>query len=209
MRERLSLFAIVAGLALIGAVYAGPSIATVSPLPGGTATAVYSQAFSASGGAIPYRWSVVDGALPDGLSMNADGSIAGTPTTPGTFSFGVQVTDSQGIIDRKTFSITINSAAAAPIISTQSPLPAATVDAAYSQTLAASGGDGPYTWAAAVQVLPPGLTLQDRGSLNGTPSAAGTFNFTVKVTDRVGVSVTKIFSITVNPSPREEPSSRD
>src|SRR5712664_3532019 len=86
MRERLSLFAVVAGLALINAVYAGPSIATVSPLPTGTATVVYSQALSASGGAIPYRWSVVDGALSDGLGMNADGSIAGTPTTPGTFS---------------------------------------------------------------------------------------------------------------------------
>src|SRR6266404_8831908 len=131
MRERLSLFAVVAGLALINAVYAGPSIATVSPLPTGTATVAYSQALSASGGAIPYRWSVVDGALPDGLGMNADGSIAGTPTTPGTFSFGARVTDSQGIIDQKTFSLTINSAAAAPIISTQSPLPAATVDAVY------------------------------------------------------------------------------
>ena len=54
----------------------------------------YSASLGASGGTTPYTWSVKNGLLPSGLSLNsATGAITGTPTAVGTFNFTVQVAD--------------------------------------------------------------------------------------------------------------------
>jgi hypothetical protein len=67
-----------------------------TPLPNGTECVAYSASvFSVEGGTAPFTWSVASGTLPPGLSfVAADGSITGTPTTPGTFDFTVTVADS-------------------------------------------------------------------------------------------------------------------
>ena len=63
----------------------------------------------ASGGVQPYSWSVVAEALPPGLELpRRDNTISGTPTTAGTFSFTVRVTDDLGAFSEKEFSITIS-----------------------------------------------------------------------------------------------------
>ena len=63
-------------------------------------------------------------------------------------------------------------------------LPNGAVDVAYTATLAASGGTLPYIWSVASGSLPPGLTLSPgNGVIAGTPTAAGTFTFTVQVRD--------------------------
>jgi hypothetical protein len=61
------------------------------------------------------------------------------------------------------------------------------VGATYSQTLTATGGAGAstYTWSVATGAPPPGLILSAAGVLSGTPTAAGTFNFTVQVSSQV------------------------
>ncbi len=70
------------------------------------------------------------------------------------------------------------------VITTASPLPAATVGVAYSQTLAATGGTTPYTWTLATgSTLPAGLTLSTAGVISGTPTTAATSTFTITVTD--------------------------
>ena len=67
------------------------TIATESPLQDGTVGALYSQTLAATGGTGTYAWSVVGGALPAGLSLNANtGAVTGTPTTAGTSNFTVQ-----------------------------------------------------------------------------------------------------------------------
>ena len=66
-------------------------------------------------------------------------------------------------------------------ISTTSPLPAAVVGAAYSQTLQATGGTPPYSWSATG--VPAGLALASGGTLSGTPTAAGTQTLAVTVRD--------------------------
>src|SRR5215469_5894579 len=72
---------------------AGVSLVS-SPLPTATAGQTYTQPV-VSGGTPPYTLSVTSGTLPAGLSFSgATGVLTGTPTTAGTFSFGVQVTDS-------------------------------------------------------------------------------------------------------------------
>src|SRR5262245_42510608 len=85
-----------------------------------------------------------------------------------------------------------------PLTITTSALPSATVGAAYTAPLTATGGTPPYTWALASGTLPAGLTLTpSTGAITGTPTAAGTANFTVRVTAGAQ-NVTKALSITVN-----------
>lgn len=55
----------------------------------------YEASLSATGGTPPYSWSLAAGKLPPGLSLSRDGTISGTPTAAGTYSFTVQVWDSQ------------------------------------------------------------------------------------------------------------------
>lgn len=62
----------------------------------------------ADGGVSPYTWTLRSGQLPPGLSLQASpGRITGTPTTPGTFTFVVRVTDTRGAFTEGTFSITV------------------------------------------------------------------------------------------------------
>jgi hypothetical protein len=66
-------------------------------------------------------------------------------------------------------------------------VPGATVGVAYSQTFTGSGGTAPYTFTVSAGALPAGLSLNTTsGALSGTPSAAGTFNFTIRSTDAAG-----------------------
>ncbi|MCG6964702.1 MAG: Ig domain-containing protein, partial [Acidobacteria bacterium] len=76
---------------------------------------------------------------------------------------------------------------AAPVI-TLSPvaLPDGAVHAAYSQTVTAAGGTGPYTFAVTGGTPPAGLSLSSAGVLSGTPAAEGTSSFTITATDAYG-----------------------
>ncbi len=86
---------------------------------------------------------------------------------------------------------------------TTSTLPGGVVASAYSQTLAATGGTGPYAWTISGGALPNGITLNNAGVLSGTPSGTGTANFTVQVSDSsLPVKMaTKALSIVVTTPP--------
>jgi uncharacterized protein with beta-barrel porin domain len=77
-------------------------------------------------------------------------------------------------------------------------LPNATGSTAYNQTLAASGGNGSYTYSLAAGALPPGIALSSSGTVSGTPTTAGTFNFTVMATDGFGFTGSQAYTFTVN-----------
>jgi sugar lactone lactonase YvrE len=88
-----------------------PAITTASVLPSGTAGQAYSQTLAASGGATPYAWSIISGALPAGLGLDsASGLISGTAAAATNASFTVQVTGNNGLSSTKAFSFTIISA---------------------------------------------------------------------------------------------------
>ncbi|HQR21874.1 MAG TPA: putative Ig domain-containing protein [Burkholderiaceae bacterium] len=182
-------------------VYSG----TVSPgivvnpatLPGGTVGTAYSRTVSATGGNGTYSYSISAGALPAGLTLNAaTGVISGTPTTPGAGSFTIRATDTNGAIGSRAYAVTT---AAAPIVVNPASLPAATVGAAYSQTVIASGGVGGFTYSISAGTLPAGLTLNaSSGVVSGTPTTAATSNFTIRATDTASASGTRAYSITTS-----------
>ncbi len=79
---------------------------TTTNLPRATLNEIYSATLTGIGGATPYTWTITAGALPDGLSLNANtGEISGTPTLKGTFDFTVQITDSNSDTATKALSI--------------------------------------------------------------------------------------------------------
>ena len=145
---------------------------------------------------------VVDGRLPGGTKLfsfaGSTGLIFGTPKTEGTFSFTIQVKDEAGATDTETFSITIGPPP--PLVVTTVALSDGTVGEFYCcGNLFAIGGIPGYTWSVVAGALPPGLELPKReNTISGTPTTAGTFTFTVQVTDELGTTAEKAFTITVS-----------
>lgn len=155
------------------------AITTSSPLPAGSPGASYSLTFGNAGGSGPFTWSLFSGTLPAGLTLTGGGLLSGTPTTPGTSTFSVRVTDSLSATDTDSMSLTISSDLA---ISTTT-LPNPTVGAPHSTSLSATGGNGLYSFSLTAGVLPTGLSLSPGGTISGTPSASGLFSFTVRAMD--------------------------
>ena len=81
---------------------------TQSNLSAATVNTPYSATFSASGGIFDYNWHLSSGTLPNGLSLNSQtGEITGIPTTTGTSSFSVTVTDLAGEHQTENLSISV------------------------------------------------------------------------------------------------------
>jgi len=172
------------------------AISTQPALPSGGVGTPYSQGLTAVGGTSPYTWQAIAGSLPGGLTLSpSSGTISGTPTSVGNFSFTVQVTDNNSFSTTKAFTLSIVSALT---ITTQPTLPGGAVGVAYAQSIVVVGGNAPYTWSITSGSLPAGLTLApSSGAISGSPTSAGDFTFTVQVTDSASVTVNKAFSMTV------------
>jgi uncharacterized protein (TIGR03437 family) len=80
-------------------------------------------------------------------------------------------------------------------------LPGGAQGAVYNQTITATGGVAPYSFAV-TSALPPGLTLSAGGVISGTPAASGTFNFTALATDANNCTGARDYSLSINaPAP--------
>ena len=168
---------------------------TTNVLNVGEIGAEYLETLTAAGGTTPYVWILGTGNLPGGLGLDSEtGNITGTPTTAGVSNFTIQVTDSLGETAAKDMSITINETLT---INTES-LPDGEVGVEYSQNLVAANGIPSYTWSIIRGVLPDGLTLDSaNGNISGMPTSAVVSNIIIRVTDQLGVTVTKELTIIV------------
>jgi uncharacterized protein YhjY with autotransporter beta-barrel domain len=155
--------------------------------PSGTVGVAYSQSLaSASGGASPYTYTIASGALPAGLTLAANGTLSGTATAAGTFTFAVKATDSSSGPAAPFTKTTANlslTIAGPTITLAPGTLPGGTVNTPYSQTITASGGTSSYTYAVTSGTLPTGITLTTAGLLSGTTTQAGSFPITITATD--------------------------
>ncbi|MDI6791775.1 MAG: PKD domain-containing protein, partial [bacterium] len=180
---------------------------TSLPLPNGTEGTAYSETVSASGGTTDYTWSIHSGILPPGLNLTSgtpEVTIAGTPTTAGTYSCILQVTDSTLLPDTQTdtqpISITIHAIPPpVPLLRiTTKYLPDGQVDVAYLAEVTATGGTGSYFWSASG--LPSGLSINSStGDISGTPTTEGDYTATVQVSSG-GQTDSRDFPLTINPA---------
>jgi len=129
-----------------------------------------------------------DGCSGEGGGGGGGGGSSYAAVSGAAFSTGVQSGDGQ-----VTISYTVLAVATAS-------LPAATGGRSYTATLAATGGVTPYSWSVPPGTLPPGLRLSAAGVISGIPDVAGTYTFTVTVTDAESpaMTATQVLSITVS-----------
>jgi hypothetical protein len=178
-----------------------PLSITASSLPAATAQTAYTATLSATGATAPYKWSMTSGSLPLGLAMSTAGQISGMPTQAGSFSFTVQVTDSSSTPQSATanFGLTVKAAAVASLAISTSSLPAGQVNSVYTTSLSGTGGTPAYSWTLLSGQLPPGLSLNaSSGAITGTPSQAGSYSFTVKLTDSGNPVQSDVANLSIN-----------
>lgn len=141
----------------------------------------------ASQSPLPTSWTITGPALDPNVVTYDLSAISGTTemTIFGTPTIAIQTyiiarfnDNNTGFFGQLQIPITIAE------ITTTSPLPNGTINAAYSQSLATSQMTSPITWSVTSGSLPPGLTLNpSTGVISGTPTVIGTFNFTVRAVD--------------------------
>jgi hypothetical protein len=108
-------------LSLLLVVFVSPCVAssvaiTTRSVPNGTVKTAYSAVIKASGGCTPYKWAIASGALPAGVSAKVSSTttsltLAGTPTTAGTYSFSVKVTGCGGGVSQVSYKVVIQATA--------------------------------------------------------------------------------------------------
>ena len=166
------------------------------PLAHAETSIPYSQRIAITGGVWPYTFSLDSGTtLPPGLTLDsALGTISGTPSQAGSYSFDIVVTDGKGMQAWGSYTIEIT---APLVITTADNLPRGTRTVSYTQSMSASGGAKPYTFTRTSGLLPNSLNLSSAGVITGTPSAAGTFTFVVQVQDASGRTASKSYTINI------------
>ena len=175
-------------------------------LPSAILNKFYSALVEAIGGNGTYKWNIIKGVLPTGLSrsqkcISCPLNISGIPTTLGTFNFTLNVS-SGNKNDTKKFSITVNKPLS---INANSSLPQARINTTYSFLVRAVGGNGTYEWGLVNGSLPLGLTLSQKCNscpvnISGNTTSTGIFNFTLNVSSDVE-TVSKGLTIKVLDTP--------
>lgn len=152
-----------------------------------------------AGNPVQATWSLQSGVLPPGITLSDSGALTGTPTAEGSYQFVLKAVNGSPF-DTKTYTL-----AARQAVSAKSPFgsgqrPSAEVGAHFGKTFTATGGSGSYTWAVTSGALPPGVALDGtKGTISGSPRAAGKFAFALTATDSEGRAATASAALAVAP----------
>lgn len=179
---------------------------TTSSLGSAIEGAPYNAAIATSHGSENgYQWSISAGSLPPGLSLTGgtpNATLTGTPTSAGTYDFTVQADDPAGDTATRALSLTVSPAPALAVTTTTLTDPQEGV--AYHRAVSAAGGTGTgYDWSVSQGSLPPGLALStsaSSGTISGTPTAHGIYDFTLQVEDSAANTATQAYTVTVMPA---------
>jgi outer membrane protein assembly factor BamB len=159
-----------------------------------TAKATTAMSFTVTTTGSPTPTITESGPLPGGVTFtdNKDGtaSIAGTPAAGSEGSYPITITAANGVSPNASQAFTLTVNGLAPAFTADSPPATAVIGASYSYTFTASGDPAP-TFSVASGTLPAGLSLNSTtGVLSGTPSATGSFSFTVQAANGVSPAAT-------------------
>jgi hypothetical protein len=119
------------------------------------------------------------------------------PTVSAQTNVTVTATSSADTSKSASAAVTVNPANNQALQITTSNLPEGQQGGTYSAVFAAAGGTTPYGWSISAGTPPPGIAMNANGDFAGTPTATGTFNFTVTVTDANTKTATANFSVIV------------
>jgi hypothetical protein len=171
---------------------------TTTSLPNAHANAPYDAIITVSTNIDQTSWKLTSGSLPTGMQLSNPGArqveITGTVSQTGSYPFTLQVQDTSSPpqVATQNYTLTVDSALAVATLK----LGSAVVGAGYSVTLSAVNGAPPYQWSAVG--LPPGLVIDpNTGTISGVPSAWGTYQPTVTVTDSAAHSASQTLGLTV------------
>lgn len=168
-----------------------------------TGTDIAPVSVLASGGKPPYAYGRT-GTLPPGLTLDpASGELSGRPTTPGTYTFALNATQSLPGVPAQTSGDYTMVVSVAPLeVSGSGIAPEYAIGKTLSPrpSIEATGGTAPYTYTASG--LPAGMQIAADGTTTGAPSAPGTHSFTLTAADsgspqRTG---TRSFTVTAYPA---------
>jgi large repetitive protein len=149
---------------------------------------------TAAGGTAPYAWTLTQGTLPAGLTLDAaTGKVAGTPTVAGLASLTLTVTDADGLTATLPLVLTVK----AKLAIVTKRLGPWKMGRLYKKRLSINGGVLPVKWTIRGK-LPLGVRFNTKtGTFVGTPRKAGVFRATVQVKDSLGALSKQTFVITV------------
>jgi len=182
------------------------AITSPATLPQGTVGTAYSTTFTAPS-CNNCTWSISNGSLPSGLSLNSStGVLSGTPQAYYNTSFRVRASGAAGVVDKQVSLVIQSLVPVALEITMPANLGNTVVNTTATVSLLAQGGTPPYTWTLDSGTLPTGMALAAPGEtigsnlfpgytyLAGRAMQAGTFSFTLRVTDSASTSVTRAFT---------------
>lgn len=128
------------------------------------------------------------GCDPTPMSVTIGGGLSGT--------VGFTMKGTTGSFDKMIVTQTYGSSGCGMELAPES-LPHASTGTFYSQSIDASGGVSPYSYAL-TGTLPPGLSF-NIDTISGTPAAGGTFSFTITATDSDGFQTSHVYTLIISP----------
>ena len=175
------------------------SYPTPQTFTAGTAIATQSPTLTNATPGVTTTYAVTTGSLPAGLTLNADGTLTGTPTTPGVYAFTVTATNGTRTATANVSYTVTPAAALTASYPTPQTFTAGTAISIQSPTVSNATPGVTTTYAVTTGTLPAGLTLNADGTLTGTPTTPGVYAFTITATNGTRTATANV-SYTVTPA---------